>query len=98
MARSSQCLRFGLGVRAREPLLEIPDQVVDVLDADRKPDRAGANARRLELVLLELAMRGARGMDDQALRVADVGQVRPQRHAADEVLARLTAAFELERK
>ena len=32
------------------------------------------------------------GMDDQALRVADVRQVRPQRHAADELLPRRAAA------
>ena len=73
---------------AREALLEIPDQIVDRLGADREPDRARADARRPQLVVAQLAVRRAGGMDDQALRVADVRQVRPERDAADEVLAR----------
>ena len=36
---------------AREALLEIPDQIVDRLDADREPDRARADPGRAQLVL-----------------------------------------------
>ena len=83
---------------AREALLEIPDQVVDRLDADREPDRPGADSRRPQLVVVELAVRRARGMDDQALRVADVRQVRPERDAADEVLPARSSAVAVERE
>src|SRR5262245_66229908 len=83
---------------AREPLLEIPDQVVDVLDADGEPDRAGANAGRFELVFGELPVRRARGMNYEALRIADVGEMRPQRDRANEFLTRVASAADVERE
>ena len=46
----------------------------------------GTDAGRPQLVVAQLTMRRAGRMDDQALRIADVREVRPQRHAADEVL------------
>src|SRR5438128_2623836 len=41
-------------------------------------------------------MRRARGMDDEALRVADVREVAPEIERGDEPLARLAAAFQVE--
>ena len=81
-----------------EALFEIPDQVVDRFGADRQPDGSRPDARRPELIIVELPMRRARRMDDQALRVADVGEVRPQRDAADEVLPAGAAAAAVERE
>src|SRR5262249_39226514 len=84
------------GRDAREPLLEIPDQIVDGLGADRQPDRPGADAGGAQFVVVELTMSRAGWMDDEALGIADVGEVRPERHAANEVLARVPAAANVE--
>ena len=62
----------------REALFEVPDQIVDGFDADRQPDGSRADAGRAELIVVELPMRRAGRMDDEALRIADVGEVRPQ--------------------
>src|SRR5215217_3036970 len=43
-------------------------------------------------------MRRARGMDDQALRVAHVGEVRPEAYATDELLTALESARTVERE
>jgi hypothetical protein len=43
-------------------------------------------------------MRRAGRVNDEALRIADVGEVRPQRHAADEILSRGAAAAAIEGK
>src|SRR5262249_3578124 len=96
--RSSRGLLAARGADTGEALLEIPDQIVDVLDSDREANRSRADARGLELLLVELAVRRARRVNDQALRVADVREMRPECHAADEVLARFAAALELERE
>src|SRR6476620_976993 len=83
---------------ARKALLEIPDQILDGLDADREANRARADASGTQLLFAELAMRRAGRVNDQALRVADVREVRPQRHAADEVLPRRTPTAAIERE
>ena len=58
---------------------------------------SGVTPRRLLLLGLELAVRRRGRVDDQALRVADVGQQAEQLHAVDEPLARLGAALDAER-
>ena len=55
--------------------MQVPDQVLDGLGADRQPHRARADAGRPEFFVAELAVRGAGGVDDQAFGVADVRQV-----------------------
>src|SRR5690606_16247338 len=79
-----------------ERLVEVPEDVVDVLDADAQPHEVGAHAGRGLLVGRELAVRGRRGMDREALRVADVGEVAEQLQALDELLAGLDAALDAE--
>src|SRR5690606_22470703 len=96
MTDSSHALPPGRG--AGKSLLEIPDEVLDGLEADRQPDRAGAHAGRVKLLFAQLAVGRAGRMDDEALRVTNVRQVGPERHAADEILARLAAALALERE
>ena len=56
-------------------LLEVGDDVGDVLDADREADDVRAGAGGDLLLGGELAMGGRGGMNDQALGVADVGEV-----------------------
>src|SRR5271156_4099053 len=59
-------------------LLEVADDVVLVLDADREPDHVGAGAGLHLLRIAKLAMGGRRWMDDQRTSVTDVGEVREQ--------------------
>ena len=56
-------------------LLEVGDDVGDVLDADREADDVRTGAGGDLLLGGELAMGGRGGMNDQALGVADVGEV-----------------------
>ena len=67
-----------------------------VLQADRETHHVGAGAGGLALLVGELAMGGGGGVDDQAADVADVGQVREQLDAGDELHARLVAALQAE--
>jgi len=67
-------------------LLQIRDQIVLVVDADRQPHhirrRAGFRLRRV----VELAVGGGGRVDDQRAGVADIGEVREQfqvRHQLD---------------
>src|SRR5437762_4518319 len=78
--------------------MEIPDEIVHVLEPDRQPHRAGGDSGCGELLVRELAMRSGGGMDDEALRVADVGEVAPERERLDEAASALAAALEVERE
>src|SRR5262245_29742711 len=92
--RSAGCRR----ARAGETLFEIPDQIVDGLCADREANRTRSHSGGLQLVVVQLSMRRTRRVNDQALRVADVRQVRPQRDTANEILTGLAAAAAIERE
>src|SRR6185312_16555639 len=80
---SSFLFRRGQG---GEPLLEIPDQIFDRLETDRQAHRSGGDTGRSEFVIAQLAVSRAGGVNDEALRIADVGQMGPQRHRTNEVL------------
>jgi hypothetical protein len=71
-----------------EGLLQIPGQIVGRLGADRQPHRPWPDARGEEFVVAELAVRRAGGVDDQALGIADVRQMGPERQAGDELRGR----------
>src|SRR5689334_16678457 len=79
-----------------EAALEIPDQVIAGFDTDGEADGAGGDAGGGQLVVFELAVGGAGGMDDEALGVADVGEMAPERERFDEALAGRTAARDVE--
>src|SRR5262245_46834828 len=81
-----------------EALFDIPDQIVNRLDAHRESNRPWTDAGRAQLFLAQLPMRRARGMDDQALGIADIGQMRPQGDAAYEILAGGTTTATVERE
>ena len=61
-------------------LVEIRDDVVHVLDADRQADHVGRGACELELIRRQLAVGGRGRVDDQRARVADIGEMREQLH------------------
>ena len=63
---------------------EIGEDVVDMLDADRQAHIAVVDAGRELLLGRELRMRGRGGMDRQAARVADIGDVVEQLQRIDE--------------
>ena len=75
--------------RRGEPALDVRDDVVDVLQADRKPHIALGYAGRVLLFGAELRMRRGRGMNGQAARIADIGDVVEQLQRVDEAPARL---------
>src|SRR4051812_42454393 len=79
-------------------LLEIPDQIVHRLGADRQTDCARSDPRGPQLLVVQLPMRGAGRMNDQALRVSDISEMRPERHAANEILSGRTAALAIKRE
>ena len=84
------------GAGARKALLQVPDQIIDVLDADRQSDGSRTDAGSSQLLLAQLPVRCARRMNDEALGVAHVREVRPERYTADEVLTGFTAASDIE--
>ena len=77
-------------LHARGPLrglqrrLQVGDQVVRVLQADRQPDRARPDAGGGERRVVHAEVRRRRRMDHQRAAVADVGQVREQLQRLDE--------------
>src|SRR5262249_42273298 len=64
--------------------------------ADRYADHIGSRARRLALLVGELAMRRRRRMQDERSRVADIGEVRPELAALDDFDAGLVATLDAE--
>ena len=64
-------------------LIQVGQDVVQRLDADREPDKVGRDAGRVLLLLAQLLVRRRGGMDGQAARVANVGQVAEQLQVLD---------------
>ena len=70
-------------------LVDVPEDVLDILDAHRQPDHVGPHAGARQFRLVQLAVRGGGRMDHQRLGVADVGQVAEELAGVDEALAGL---------
>src|SRR5690625_2866885 len=81
-----------------ERLSEVFLQVFDVLDAHGDAHGTRPDARRTEFRFAQLRVRGGGRMGDARLGVAQVDQPLGQLHAVQERLARLEAAFEIERE
>ena len=77
-------------------LIQIGDDVVDVLDADRQAHVAGRHAAGELIGRAQLRVRGAGRMDGQGARIADVGHVVEELERIDEARARLAPLLELE--
>src|SRR5207245_6384677 len=76
--------------------VEIFDQVVRVFEADRQADRARADARFRERRVAHAKVRGARRVDHQRLRIADVGEVRKNSQRLDKAPAGGPVALQVE--
>src|SRR5450755_3558168 len=81
------------GRRGRERLVDVPEDVVDVLEADRDADHVGLDAGGELLCLVELAMRRRGRMDDERAGIADVGEVAHELRRLDELHAGRQAAL-----
>src|SRR2546421_10568478 len=84
------------GLRLGQRLLEVPEDVLEVLDPDRDPDQLGPDPGRAQLLGVELLVRRRAWMADQRLRVAHVGYVREELHRLDAPLPRLPTALDPE--
>ncbi len=83
----------GLGTQR---LVEIPNQVFDVFETDRKANQLRGDTGSRLFRLRQLLVRSGGRVDDQASRVADVGEVREDFQRVDELLPCLVAAFDAE--
>src|SRR6478672_7389082 len=70
-------------------LIEIPADVDRVFNPNRNPDQVGTGSGGNLLLLAQLLVSGAGGVDDQRFGVADVGEMRDQGQAFDETRAGL---------
>ena len=75
----------------RQRLVQVPQDVFDIFDADAQADEIGRHAGGDLFLLAQLAVGGGGGMDGQALGIAHVGQVAEQLQALDEASCRLPA-------
>ena len=74
----------GLLRRGGEGLVEVPQDVVRVLEPDRDADEVRADAAGDERLVAELLVRRGRRVDDERADVADVGEVAAQLDRLDE--------------
>src|SRR5674476_1346151 len=79
-----------------EPLLEVRQNVIDELDADRQSHQTGSHPRRQLVLSRELGVSRRRRVDDQRAHVADVGHVAVQAQCLDEFLSSLHTTGDLE--
>ena len=89
-----ECAPDGSDLRQR--LFQIGDDVLDILDADRQADHVRPGAGALQLIGRKLAMRRRGRMDDQRARIAEIGEMRKQLHARNDLHAFIVAALETE--
>merc|ERR1719231_230588 len=75
---------------------EVSLQVVEVLKANTATDHVRQHARSGLLLRAELLVRGARGVDHERLRVADVGEVRGELECIEELHTGLVPALDAE--
>src|SRR5665811_1033245 len=95
--RNGADCRRGCGAgsgRDSNGLVEVGDDVVDVLEADRDSDQIGRHAAGDLILSRELRVGGGCGVDDQALGLADIGQQAEELDRVDELAAGFDAALE----
>ena len=83
---------FGSG----KAFFQIGNDVVDVLGADREPDRIGVDVLIVQLLWAELGVGGGGRVDHQALHVRHVGQQGEDLQSVDEGVSLLDAALDVE--
>src|SRR5207253_6538127 len=89
---------YASGACRAESALEVPDQIIQRFEPHREADRARADSGGSQLLVAQLAVRRTRGVDDQALGVANVREVTPQLERSDELLARLPTTAQIKRE
>ena len=72
--------------------------VVDMLDAERKPQQVGIYARSGQFLFAELGVGGRCGVYEQRFRVADVSQMADQTEVVYDLRRLLRTAFHTERQ
>src|ERR1035437_5568586 len=77
-------------------LIQIPQNVIDILDTNAQAHEVSTDARRGLLLRCELTVCGAGRMDGQTLGIAHVGHMAEQLQAVDEFITRFRAAFDAE--
>src|SRR5580693_1327567 len=70
---------------ARQRLIDVLDEIIDVLESDGETDRFWSNARCKQLCFAQLAMRGRSGVNYEGLCVAQVKQPLKDLHRVEEV-------------
>ena len=85
-------------LRCGKRLIEIPDQVVQVLKSDREPHHILGDACGGMILVAQLLVCGGGGMDDEALGIADIREVREDLQGVDELPASFQAALDAERE
>ena len=80
--------------RRRQRLVQVPEDVFDVLQADAQADEVGADTGCGHLLGRQLAVGGAGRVDGQALGIADVGEVAEELQVVDELLPGFDAALD----
>ena len=68
-------------------LIQVPQQVLQGFESDRQPDQLRRHSAARQLLLAQLLVRGRGGMNDQAPRVADVGEMGEELERVDEPAA-----------
>src|SRR5271169_6479515 len=95
--RSSGCRHpETLPVGCCKRLVEIADQVLGGFEADREANDVGGGAGRQALLVGQLAVRRRGGMQNQTAGVADIGEMREQAHALDQLDPGFVAALDAE--
>src|SRR5450755_566211 len=79
-----------------QSLIDVPEDIIERFESDREAHHLRRDAGGALLVFVELAMRRRRRMDDQGLRISDVGQVRQELHRLDESNAGCGASLDAE--
>ena len=72
-------------LRSGDGLVQVPDNIVDIFDAHGDPHQVLADSGRGLLLVVQLLVRGRSRVNDQALGVAEVGQVREDLHGVDQL-------------
>ena len=65
-------------------LIQVPQEVLQGFESHRQPDQLRRHPAARQLVLAQLLVRGGGGMNDQAPRVAHVGEMGEQPERVDE--------------
>ena len=76
-------------------LIQIRNDIINMLSADRQPDGVGLNAHIQQFFLRQLRMRGSCRMDHQRLYIRHVGQQREDLQMVDKFKGLLLATLDL---